>query len=80
VAPSWMLRRVQAEDRRVDATVYIGPFYSRIIVFYVLDPRGIIFFSLLFGHINMTLEEYDSLSLLLFLFGFLKVECDMNKF
>jgi hypothetical protein len=42
VAPSWRLRRVQAEDRRVDAIGCIGPFYPRIIVFYVLGPRGIV--------------------------------------
>jgi hypothetical protein len=80
VTPSRMLRRVQAEDGRVDATAYIGPFYSRIIIFYILDHTGIIFFSLLLGHINMTLEECDSLSFLLFSFGFFRVECDMNKF
>jgi hypothetical protein len=42
VAPSWRLRRGQAEDRQVDATRYIGPFYPRIVIFYVLGHGGII--------------------------------------
>jgi hypothetical protein len=34
------LRRVEAEDGRVDVTGCVGPFYPKIIVFSVLDSRG----------------------------------------
>jgi hypothetical protein len=44
VTSSRRLRRVQAKDGWVDAMGCIGPFYSRIVVFYVLDPRGIVVF------------------------------------
>jgi hypothetical protein len=40
------LRWVQIEDGQVDATDYIGPFYLRIIVFYVLDLMDIVVFYL----------------------------------
>jgi hypothetical protein len=41
---SWRLRRVQAEDRRVDAMSCIVPFYPNFVVFYVLLHRGILVF------------------------------------
>jgi hypothetical protein len=41
---SWRLRQVQAEDRQVNATGYIEPFYPNFIVFYVLLHRGILVF------------------------------------
>jgi hypothetical protein len=44
MASSQRLHRVQAEDGRVDAMSYIGPFYPRIAIFYVLGTRGIIVF------------------------------------
>jgi hypothetical protein len=44
VAPSWWLRRVQAEDGWIDATGCIGPFYLRIIIFYSLGPHSILVF------------------------------------
>jgi hypothetical protein len=37
---SWRLRRGEAEDGRVNAMGYVGPFYPKIVIFYVLDPRG----------------------------------------
>jgi hypothetical protein len=40
VASSRRLHRVETEDGRVDATECIRPFYPKITVFYVLDPRG----------------------------------------
>jgi hypothetical protein len=40
VALSQRLHRVEAEDGRVDAICCVGPFYPKIIVFYVLGPRG----------------------------------------
>jgi hypothetical protein len=40
VASSRRLRRVEAENGRVDATGCVGPFYPKIIIFYVLGPRG----------------------------------------
>jgi hypothetical protein len=52
----------------MNATGYVGPFYPKIIVFYVLCPMGNLVFSLLLGPKNKTLEEYDSL---LFLLAFL---------
>jgi hypothetical protein len=36
VASSQMLRRVEAEDGRIDAMDCVGPFYPKIIVFSVL--------------------------------------------
>jgi hypothetical protein len=42
VASLRRLRRVEAENGWVDVTGYIGPFYPNFIVFYVLDPRGIL--------------------------------------
>jgi hypothetical protein len=65
VASSQRLRRDEAEDGRVDTTGYIRPFYSKIIVFYILDPRGNLVFRLLIEPINKTLEGLDSFSLLL---------------
>jgi hypothetical protein len=38
------LHRVEAKDRRVDATGYIRLFYSNFTVFIVLGPRGILVF------------------------------------
>jgi hypothetical protein len=42
VAWSRRLRQDEAEDGRVDATGCVGPFYPKIIIFYVLGPRGIV--------------------------------------
>jgi hypothetical protein len=36
MASSWRLRRVEAEDGRVDTTDNVGSFYPKITVFYVL--------------------------------------------
>jgi hypothetical protein len=44
VAPSQRLRRVQAKNGWVDVTGCVGPFYPRIMIFYVLGPRGIVVF------------------------------------
>jgi hypothetical protein len=44
VGSSRRLRRVEAEDRRVDAMGYIGLFYPNFVVFIVLGPRGILVF------------------------------------
>jgi hypothetical protein len=44
MASSCSLRREEAEDRRVDATGCIRPFYSKIIVSSVLVPSGIVVF------------------------------------
>jgi hypothetical protein len=41
---SQRLCRVEIKDGRVDAMGCVGPFYSRITVFYVLDLRGIVVF------------------------------------
>jgi hypothetical protein len=37
---------VEAEDGRVDVMGCVGPFYSKIIVFCVLGPRGNLVFWL----------------------------------
>jgi hypothetical protein len=39
VASSWRLCGVEVEDRCVDTMGYVGPFYPKIVVFYVLDRR-----------------------------------------
>jgi hypothetical protein len=52
VTSSRRLRRVQAEDRRIDATDCVRPFYSNFTVFYVLVSRGILVFSFLLEPIN----------------------------
>jgi hypothetical protein len=44
MASSSRLRRVEAEDERVNAMGYIEPFYPNFVVFYVLPPRGIVVF------------------------------------
>jgi hypothetical protein len=44
MASSRRLHRVGAEDGQVDATGCIGPFYPNFVVFFVLDPRGIVIF------------------------------------
>jgi hypothetical protein len=44
IASSRRLRRVEAEDRRVDVMGYIRPFYSNFTFFYVLDPTDILVF------------------------------------
>jgi hypothetical protein len=36
---------------------YVGPFYPKITVFYVLGYRGNLVFSLLLGYINRILED-----------------------
>jgi hypothetical protein len=38
------LHRIEAEDGRVDMTGYVGPFYLKIIVFYVLGTKGNLIF------------------------------------
>jgi hypothetical protein len=82
VASPRRLHRDEAEDRRVDATGCVGPFYPKIVVFYVLGPMGNLIFSLLLGPINRTLEGWGSLPLLLFLFAFPSLErvCQELKF
>jgi hypothetical protein len=47
---------MKTEDGRIDTTGCIRPLYSKIVVFYVLDTRSNLFFSLLFRHINMIIE------------------------
>jgi hypothetical protein len=42
VTSSCRLRRIKAEDERIDAMGRIGPFYPNFVVFYVLVLRGII--------------------------------------
>jgi hypothetical protein len=44
VAPSWLLRRVQVDDGRVDATGCIGPDYPCFAIFFLLGSRGIVVF------------------------------------
>jgi hypothetical protein len=44
VISSWRLRRVEAEDGRIDATGCIRLFYSNFIVFYVLGHSVILVF------------------------------------
>jgi hypothetical protein len=44
VASLRRLCREEAEDRRVDATGCVGPFYPKIDVSSVLCPRGIVVF------------------------------------
>jgi hypothetical protein len=63
VASSRRLRRVEAEDGRIDAMDCVGLFYPKITILYVLGPRGNLVFSLLLGPINRTLEGWDSLPL-----------------
>jgi hypothetical protein len=42
VTPSQRLHKRQVEDRRIDATGCVGPYYPTFIVFNVLGPRGIV--------------------------------------
>jgi hypothetical protein len=42
VASSRRLCRVEADDGRVDAMGYVGPFYPNFAVFYVLGPMSIL--------------------------------------
>jgi hypothetical protein len=51
VASSQRLRRVKAEDGRVDAMCYIGLFYPNFVVFFVLGHRDSLVISF---SINMT--------------------------
>jgi hypothetical protein len=44
MASSQMLRRVEAEDGRVDATVCIGPYYPNFVIFIVLGFKDILVF------------------------------------
>jgi hypothetical protein len=44
VTPLRRLRRVQAEDGRVDATGYVGPRYPFFVVFIVLGSMVILVF------------------------------------
>jgi hypothetical protein len=43
---SWSLRRVKAENGRIDVTDCVGPFYLKITVFIILDSKGIVIFYL----------------------------------
>jgi hypothetical protein len=63
VAPSWRLRRRQAEDGRVDATGCVGPCYPCFVVFFLLGPRGVVVIYLFLGPIYRTLEGWGSLPL-----------------
>jgi hypothetical protein len=45
VASLRMLRRDEAEDGQVDATGCVGPFYTKITIFYVFGLRGNLVFS-----------------------------------
>jgi hypothetical protein len=42
VAPSQRVRRRKVEDRWIDATGYVGPYYPTFVVFNVLGPRDIV--------------------------------------
>jgi hypothetical protein len=64
VASSRRSSGVKAEDGWVDATGYIGPFYSKIIIFYVLDLINNLVFNLLLEPINRTLKGCSFLPLL----------------
>jgi hypothetical protein len=44
VASSPMLHRGHVEDGRVDVMGSVKPFHPKIVVFYGLGPRGILFF------------------------------------
>jgi hypothetical protein len=44
MAPSWRLRRDHVEYGQVNATGYVGPFYPKITVFYVLGHKGVLIF------------------------------------
>jgi hypothetical protein len=44
VASSRRSRRVETEGEWVDATGYIGPFYSNCVIFIVLCSKGILVF------------------------------------
>jgi hypothetical protein len=63
----------------MNATGCVGPFYPKIIIFYVLCPKGNLVFSLLLGPRNKTLEEYDSLLFLLAFFVFLRLIVVCNE-
>jgi hypothetical protein len=63
VAPSWRLRRRQAEDGRVDVTGCVGPCYPCFVVFFLLGPRGVVVIYLFLGPIYRTLEGWCSLPL-----------------
>jgi hypothetical protein len=60
VTSSRRLRRVQAEDRRIDATDCVRPFYSNFAIFYVLVSRGILVFNFLLEPINRGTDCYAS--------------------
>jgi hypothetical protein len=44
VAVSWRLCHDEVKDRQVDVMGCVRPFYPKIAVFYVLDPRGVLLF------------------------------------
>jgi hypothetical protein len=44
VAPSWRSREDQVKNGWVDAMSYTGPFYPKIIIFYILGYKGILVF------------------------------------
>jgi hypothetical protein len=74
-----MLRRVEAEDGRVDIMDCIEAFYPNFIIFYILVSTSILIISLLHGHINSTPEKYGPLSLLYFHFAFIIPERVCHK-
>jgi hypothetical protein len=43
-ASSWRSHGVEAEDERVNAMGYVGPFYPKIIAFIVLGHKGMVVF------------------------------------
>jgi hypothetical protein len=74
VTSSQRLHRVDAEDGWVDPVGCGGPFYFKIIIFYVSSHRGMWSFSILVRLINMILEGYDSLPFFLSSFSFIRLE------
>jgi hypothetical protein len=62
---------MKTEDGRIDATGCIRHLYSKIVVFYILDTRSNLFFSLLFRYINRIIEGQSYLPFLQFHFAFL---------
>jgi hypothetical protein len=52
MASSQRLRGVEVEDGWIDATGCVRPFYPKITVFYILDPRG-----------TINLKQYNSIKI-----------------
>jgi hypothetical protein len=72
MSPLWMSREDQVEDGRVDTTGCIGPFYLKIVVFYVLATGTFYFCNLLVELINKTVDGWDYLSILLVSYPIIK--------